>query len=89
MFFTAVQRPSYVGCESGLLAASGGIDMEEVAQQNLDYMQDMEAFAAGRGPFAIADRGGSPRPAGVSTRTSQRQGTTSDEDSSLHNPLPL
>ena len=63
--------------------------MEEVAQQTLDYMEDMEAFAAGRGPFAIAERAGSPRPADVSTRTPHRQGQTSDDDSSLHNPLPL
>jgi hypothetical protein len=87
MFFATVQRPSYVGSESGLLAASGGIDMEEVAQQKLDYMQDMEAFAAGRGPFGISDREahGSPRPSDVP----RGQGQTAGEDTSLHNPLPL
>ena len=68
--------------------------MEEVAQQKLDYIQDMEAFAAGRGPFAIPERGGSPRSTvqGDSSRSTdmhtQSPGQTAAEDS-LHNPLPL
>ena len=43
-FFASVQRPSYVGSDSGLLAASGGIDMQELAQQKEDYMHALDVF---------------------------------------------
>ena len=91
MFFATVQRPSYVGTDGGLLAASGAMDMQEVAQQQADYVKDMEAFAAGSGSFAVPARGGSPRPVGTSSSGSldQHQHTEPNEDISLHNPLPI
>lgn len=87
-FFVGTQRPSYVGTDGGLLAASGDIDMQEVAQDKMDVAADMEAFAAGRGHLAIAASGGSSRSTNDVSGEPHHQDQAEDKDSSSHNPLP-
>ena len=61
---------------------------QELAQQKADYTQDMEAFAAGRGPFAtppVSSGGMSPADAPPSAQQEQAAGG----DGALHNPSPV
>jgi hypothetical protein len=86
VFFVSPQRPSYVGSDGGLLSsASDAMDMQEVAsnKQRQEYMDDMEAFAAGTGTIADAARDGSPHVLG-SPRADRGQ-----RSADAHNPLPM